>query len=121
MSAKSIYTIEQLPKGRTNWAALKKIPEKALLEAAKGDPDAPILTKRELKEFKRVGASKTSVKAIRQKLHFSQDVFASVFGIKVRTLQEWEQGRCRPNNTAKALLTVIEREPRAVMQALGIH
>jgi DNA-binding transcriptional regulator YiaG len=35
------------------------------------------------------------------------------------TLQNWEQGRRRPRGPAKALLQVFEKDPKAVVRALG--
>ena len=37
----------------------------------------------------------------------------------MRALQEWEQGRRVPDRAARVLLTVIDREPEAVVRALG--
>ena len=35
-----------------------------------------------------------------------------------RSLQEWEQGRRRPESAVRAYLTVIDRNPEAVEKAL---
>ena len=35
------------------------------------------------------------------------------------TLQNWEQGRRHPRGPAKALLRVFEKDPKAVVRALG--
>jgi putative transcriptional regulator len=58
------------------------------------------------------------VKAIRKKLGMSQSEFASAFALNRRTLQEWEQGKTAPDNAVRAYLTVIERNPKAVVEAL---
>ena len=58
------------------------------------------------------------VKAIRKKVGMSQSVFASAFALNPRTLQEWEQGKTAPDNAVRANLTVIERNPAAVVEAL---
>jgi putative transcriptional regulator len=55
---------------------------------------------------------------IRKKIKMSQSQFAAYFGVSVRTLQEWEQGRVVPSGAARAFLTVIDREPDAVRRAL---
>ena len=57
-------------------------------------------------------------KAIRERLGLSQSRFASIIGVNVRTLQNWEQGRREPEGPAKALLRVVDREPQAVLHAL---
>ena len=55
---------------------------------------------------------------IRKKINLSQSQFAHYFGVSVRTVQEWEQGRSVPSGAARAFLTVIDREPEAVHRAL---
>jgi len=59
------------------------------------------------------------VRALRSKLRLSQSEFASQYGISLRTLQEWEQGRTSPDSAVRAYLTVIERNPQAVIEALA--
>jgi putative transcriptional regulator len=56
--------------------------------------------------------------AIRRKTGLSQARFAKRYGIKLRTLQDWEQGRYRPTTMARALLMIIDRDPLAVVRAL---
>ncbi len=60
------------------------------------------------------------VKTIRnEKLHLSQDQFAMMLGVSVRTLQDWEQGRRKPSGAAKSLLKVAAHAPETVLQALS--
>lgn len=59
------------------------------------------------------------VAAIRKRLGLSQGEFAVRFGFKLDALQNWEQGRRRPDGAARAFLRVIEREPAAVQRALA--
>ena len=60
------------------------------------------------------------VRRVRERLGFTQAEFARRFGLQERTIQEWEQGRARPEGPARVLLRVIEREPRAVERALKV-
>lgn len=60
------------------------------------------------------------VKRIRKKMGMSQSAFADHFGLKLDTVQDWEQGRRVPDGAARAFLMVIEREPEAVHRALTI-
>ena len=60
------------------------------------------------------------VRNIRLKLHASQAVFARMIGVSIDTLQNWEQGRRRPEGPALALLKVAEADPKAVIKALHI-
>ena len=58
------------------------------------------------------------VLAIRQRLKLSQTEFARRFGFSPRAVQDWEQGRRKPETAARAYLLVIAREPKAVDRAL---
>lgn len=59
-----------------------------------------------------------NVRRIRRKAAMSQTEFASHFGVSVRTVQDWEQGRRVPSRASRAFLLVIDREPEAVRRAL---
>ena len=59
------------------------------------------------------------VKTIRQKLRKSQAEFALMIGVSLATLQNWEQGRRRPDGPARALLKVAATNPDAVAAALA--
>ena len=59
------------------------------------------------------------VKAVRKRLGLSQTAFAARFGVSIGTLRDWEQKRRRPEGPARVLLTVIDREPKAVDRALA--
>lgn len=63
-----------------------------------------------------------NVRRIRKKLNMSQKAFADYFGVNLRTIQDWEQGRRVPSGASKNFLFVIDREPEAVRRALtGRH
>ena len=57
---------------------------------------------------------------IRKALSVSRSEFAMMIGVSVRTLQNWEQGRRKPEGPAKALLRVASKNPKAVLEALHI-
>jgi putative transcriptional regulator len=59
------------------------------------------------------------VRAIREGLGRSQAEFARMIGVSLSTLQNWEQGRRRPQGPARALLEVASQNPDAVTAALG--
>jgi putative transcriptional regulator len=59
------------------------------------------------------------VTLIRKKLSMTQPEFASKFGFSLRTLQEWEQKKRRPSGAARCFLTVIDKAPDTVRQALS--
>ena len=58
------------------------------------------------------------VRRIRQKLDMTQRGFADYFGVNLRTVQDWEQGRRVPSGASRNFLLVIDREPEAVHRAL---
>ena len=58
------------------------------------------------------------IRAIRAKLGKSQSEFANMIGVKVSTLQNWEQGRREPDGPAHALLRVAAMSPKTVTAAL---
>jgi len=60
------------------------------------------------------------VKAIRTRMNMTQTAFASRFGFSPSAVKDWEQKRRRPEAAARVLLTVIDKEPQAVLKALGV-
>ena len=59
------------------------------------------------------------IRSIRHRLGKSQSEFALMIGISVATLQNWEQGRRKPEGPAQALLKIAARNPEAVAEALS--
>ena len=57
--------------------------------------------------------------AIRKRMKLSRQKFADRFGLDARTVQDWEQGRRVPDRAARVLLTVIDRDPEAVVRVLS--
>ena len=60
-----------------------------------------------------------AVAAGRARLGLSQDQFAQMLGISVRTLHNWEQGRRKPSRAARVLLRVALRHPEIVLRAVA--
>lgn len=58
------------------------------------------------------------IRRIRSEARMSQAEFARAFCINPRTLQEWEQGRRKPDATTRAYLAVIAKNREAVLEAL---
>ena len=56
---------------------------------------------------------------IRNQFNLSQDKFASLLGISVATLRNWEQGRRKPDGPARILLGVAAKHPEAVLDVVG--
>ena len=59
------------------------------------------------------------VKSVRAKLGMTQEQFAARFGFSTATLRHWERGDRSPRGPALVLLNVIERNPKAVIDALA--
>lgn len=58
------------------------------------------------------------IKAIRKGYGLTQEQFAALLGISVRTLHNWEQGRRVPEGPARVLLLVAARYPEAVLDVV---
>ena len=58
------------------------------------------------------------VTRVREQYGLSQAKFAGLLGISVRTLQNWEQHRRKPEGPARVLLQVAARHPEAVLDAV---
>ena len=58
------------------------------------------------------------IRNIRESYHLTQDAFAALLGISVRTLQQWEQGRRVPEGPAMVLLRVAAKHPDALLDVV---
>src|ERR1700730_9095527 len=58
------------------------------------------------------------VRNIRKGLHMTQARFSDAFGFSLDAVKHWEGGRRTPEASARAFLTVIARNPKAVILAL---
>ncbi|MDO9360118.1 MAG: transcriptional regulator [Polaromonas sp.] len=54
------------------------------------------------------------VLAVREQLHLSRPVFARYLRTNPRTLENWEQGRAKPNAQAALLIRMVARFPDMV-------
>jgi putative transcriptional regulator len=106
-------------KGQTNWKRVAAMKDAEVVARARKDRDARPVARRGLREFQRVTLTADEVRAIRRRSGLSQAAFAAAYGLNLRTLQDWEQGRAEPDGPARAYLLVIDHEPRAVARALA--
>lgn len=51
------------------------------------------------------------IRAMRERLNLSRPVLAGMLRTNPRTLENWEQGRAKPNEQAALLLRMVERYP----------
>ncbi len=103
------------PDSKTDWARLHAMTDEEAEAAAGSDSENLPLTNEDLATAKRM----PHIKALRQRLGMTQEQFARSYRLPIGTVRDWEQGRSRPDAPALALLTVIERNPKAVAEALS--
>lgn len=63
---------------------------------------------------------RTEAAQARDALSLSQTEFASLLGISVRTLHQWEQGRRQPTGAARMLLKIARLQPRLLKRAMAM-
>ena len=98
----------------TDWAAVAALTDEQIEAAVRDDPDAAPINFFEQPGFIRI----PNVKKLRERLGLTQEAFASTYRIPVGTLRDWEQRRKFPDAPARAYLTVIARDPKAVASLL---
>jgi putative transcriptional regulator len=57
---------------------------------------------------------------VRQNLKISRGLFAAYLRTNVRTLENWEQGRAKPNAQAALLINLVKRFPDTVERLAAI-
>jgi len=100
---------------KTDWARLRAMTDEEVTSAAEGDPDARPVTPEQLRTARRVPRAKT----LRRALALTQEEFSVRYHIPLGTLRDWEQGRCQPDQPARAYLAVIAHDPEGVKRALA--
>jgi putative transcriptional regulator len=58
------------------------------------------------------------IKRIRAGFNLTQEQFAAMLGISIKTLQNWEQGRRVPEGPAMVLLQIADKHPEAVLDVV---
>src|SRR6202050_5525055 len=69
--------------------------------------------------FKAHAPQEVDVKAIRDRLGMTQARFSTTFGFSLDAIKHWEGGRRSPEAPARTLLTIIDKNPAAVLTALN--
>jgi len=62
--------------------------------------------------------SAPDVASIRSTLELTQAQFATLCGVSVATVRNWEQHRRVPRGPSRALLRIVEQEPKAVLRVV---
>ncbi len=87
-----------------------------LHETARGLHGIGLITKRRMREFDALRQldvremSPKKIKALHEKAHVSQAVFAAVLNTSPSTVQKWEIGDKKPSGPSLKLLNLIERK-----------
>ncbi|RWI99567.1 DNA-binding transcriptional regulator [Mesorhizobium sp.] len=90
-SARALYKVGAIDK-----TTMRSFDESCLAAPVAFDPDA--------------------IKALREKNHVSQPVFARYLNTSESTVQKWETGAKRPSGLALKLLSVVEKHGLQVLQ-----
>jgi putative transcriptional regulator len=106
-----VRKLETKGKRRTKLGLELEQSAKEILTHVKGETKRPT--------WRIVLPDEVDVKRLRVQAGMSQAEFARAFCINPRTLQEWEQGRRKPDATTRAYLAVIAKKRAAVLDALA--
>ena len=98
----------------TDWKRLSEMSDEEAYRNALSDPDNPPLDEGRLAGMRR----SSRARVIRRALGMSQIEFSQKFRIPLEILEEWEALRVTPDPTSDAYLTVIAKDPQAVLNAL---
>jgi putative transcriptional regulator len=88
--------------------------EKMFHELLESVQQAGAIMRGEMEPGRRFVVEKPDVKSIRSKLGATQSDFATMLGISVRTLENWEQRRRTPRGPARVLLQIAADHPEIV-------
>ena len=67
---------------------------------------------------RRVRRPEIDVVAVRAKLRLTQAEFAQHCGVSLATLRNWEQRRRRPTGPSRALLLLVDADPRGALRVM---
>ena len=100
--------------GKFDWSRADAMTDEQVHAAAMADPDARPMSDAEWEAAPLVSRTRT----LRRALGMTQEEFAARFHIPLGTLRDWEQGKSKPDQAARAYLKVIAADPQAVQRAL---
>jgi len=95
---------------------MKKELFEELLESVK---QGGAIMKGTMKPLRTFEFPESEVRKIREQYGLSQDKFATLMGISVATLRNWEQGRRKPEGPARILLRVAAAHPHALLDIIS--
>ena len=80
--------------------------------------EAQAIAKGEVKASRRFEVAPPDVKAVREKIGLTQNEFAKLMRVSIKTLQNWEQHRRNPTGPAAALLKIVSTNPDVAIKSL---
>jgi putative transcriptional regulator len=80
--------------------------------------DYSTLTMREVEIPEPTEYSASDVKTLRERLEFSQNIFAQLVGVSHELVSHWEYGIRKPAPLARRLLDKINEDPSAYLTSL---
>lgn len=86
----------------------------ALSEAKQHEQGKLTLKSHNVSVPKTLNITPEEIKAIRNKYKMSRQVFARYLRVSSRTLENWEQGRSKPNEQAITLLQLVKNHPETL-------
>ena len=69
------------------------------------------LRSHEVEDLPQLEVDADLIRDTRERLHVSRAVFARCLRVSLRTLENWEQGRAKPNAQASALILMVRKYP----------
>ncbi|NWG02098.1 MAG: helix-turn-helix domain-containing protein [Syntrophaceae bacterium] len=79
------------------------------------------ILKGKMRPLRSIEFPESEVQKIRERYGLSQDKFASLMGISVATLRNWEQGRRKPEGPARVLLRIAAAHPEVILDITRHH
>jgi putative transcriptional regulator len=61
--------------------------------------------------------SAREISRLRDRLSYSQSMFARVLNVSMKTVQAWEQGAREPSDAALKLLTIADKHPEVLLES----
>ena len=81
--------------------------------------EAGAILRSKKKAARKIVIEEPETRAIREAANLTQEQFARLLGVPVKTLQNWEQHRTRPTGPARALLRAVAKDPETAIQLLA--
>ena len=80
--------------------------------------EAQAISKGQAAPSRRFEITAPNAKLVREQIGLSQNEFARLMRVSVKTLQNWEQHRRHPSGPAAALLQIMSKSPQVALESL---